>query len=359
MNSRSQSKKPITKAAKVLNAKKSKKSQKSKLPEGSKKSGLESVAVAYTNQRTTGKPSTTHLPNGDVIIEHCEFIADLKGSVNFATVPFPINPGQTVSFPWLSQIAPNYESYKFEYLDFEYQNTVGSQTPGLVMLGADYDASDPAPVDKTQFAAYQDYTREVPWKGFTQHNRKENLNKRKSYYVRTGATPANADVKLYDVGNLFVGTQGMSDDSNVGEIYVRYKIRFMTPQIQNPAVGTSKSAKLTSTASVAPSFVAGSNAPLVVSGVNSSQVTLTAQSAYACLVNCYCSSSSGSPTFVTTGSTCTVQNVQPSSGGTGTPNFGIYCAELLFGPGQTFVFQNTTSAQTTNMSIGQFNTAVL
>ncbi len=361
MNSRAQSTKP-QKANKLTNAKKPKSAKpRSKNPEGSKKSGLESVAVAYSNQRTTGKPSTTHLPNGDVVVEHCEFIADLKGSVNFATVPFPINPGQINTFPWLSQIAPNYESYKFDYLDFEYQNTVGSQTPGLVMLGADYDASDPAPADKTQFAAYQDYTREVPWKGFTQHNKKENLSKRKSYYVRTGSPPPNTDIKLYDVGNLFAATQGMADDSNVGEIYVRYKVRFMTPQIQNPAVGTSRSAKVASTAAAAPAFVAGSNVPLSVSGANSSSVTLTALSSYSCLINCYCTNSaSNTPVFSTAGSTCTIQTVQPAIAPPAAPQFGIYTAELLFAPGQTFIFQNTgISPATTNMSIGQFNTSVL
>jgi hypothetical protein len=271
---------PITKRARQLNQIKSTKPKKKF---ESSTSRTQSVAAAYSNKNVTGKPNQTHLPNGDCIVEHSEFIQDIPGSVAFGVAGLPVNPGQSTMFPWLSQIAPNYESYKFETLIFTYENAVGSQTAGKVLLGVDYDASDPAPVDKQQFASYQGYSSDAPWKTFTQHNSRENLSKRSSYYVRSGAVPANSDIKLYDVGNLFVATQGMSDATNVGELYVKYRIKFMTPQIQNPAVGLSKSAAVSTIGGVV-SKVSGSNAPITVAGdVNSQTITFT--SAFNCLVN--------------------------------------------------------------------------
>lgn len=321
----------------------------------SKASGLESVPVAFSKQRTTGKPDLKHLPNGDVMIDHVEFIGDVAGSVAFATTTSPVNPGLPSSFPWLSQIAPNYESYLFEQLDFEYQNSVGSNTAGVVMLGVDYDASDPPPISKLQFASYQDYNREAPWKPFEQKNRRPNLQKRKSYYVRIGNLSANQDIKLYDTGNLFVGTQGMSGATNVGELYVKYRVRLMTPQLQNPAVGLSRSSRAVYTSGPdAIAVVAGSNAPLTFTG-NATTATITASSAYSGLVSVL-ATGGALPVLTTTGSTATIEN--PQSFGAVTNTLGSYQVAWL--AGQTLVINNTAGTPSTlGFQIGQFNTSEL
>lgn len=320
---------------------------------GSSDSKTQSVAAAYTKKHTTGKPTQYHLPNGDCVIEHEEFIQDINGSVAFTTTGLSVNPGIPETFPWLSTIAPNYESYCFDKLEFEYQNAVGSQNSGTVMLAVDYDASDPAPVSKVQIASYQDYAKENVWRSFVQRNSRQNLMKRSSYYVRTGSLSANQDIKLYDVGNLFPSTQGMADASTVGELYVRYKVRFMTPQIQNAAVGLARSAVIQTTAT-ASSVTAGSNAGLTVTG-NSLAYTVTSVRPYNCLVNVVSTGDPGTQTVTLTG-TALVNNPNNLYNGT---NSVMRSFHVNFLPGQTLIISNTgPNPNLSTAQFAQFNTSL-
>jgi hypothetical protein len=58
----------------------------------------------------------------------------------------------------------------------------------------------------------------------------EDLNKQKSYFVRPGSAPVGTDIKLYDVGNLYVITSGVTTSGGTcGELYVEYDVLLMTP----------------------------------------------------------------------------------------------------------------------------------
>jgi hypothetical protein len=48
--------------------------------------------------------------------------------------------------------------------------------------------------------------------------------------LRTGAVPSGTDVKLYDVGNFFVGTTGGVNTDPIGKLYVEYEVEFFVPQ---------------------------------------------------------------------------------------------------------------------------------
>ena len=316
----------------------------------------EYLPVATSNRRVTGKPDIVHLPNGDCVIEHSEFFADLNGTAAFTALQFAVNPGVSGTFPWLSQIAQNYESYVFDKLEFEYQNAVGSTAIGTVMLAVDYDASDPPPVDKIQLASYQDFVREAPWVPFIQKNRPQNLRKRSSFFVRVGALSPNQDIKLYDTGNLVVATQGMAGATPVGELYTKYRVKFMTPQLQNPAIGTSKSSRVSALgALVAPVASAASNAPLIYGG-NGTTLTSTATQAYSALVSITISSGATPPVLDTSASTCTIE--LPNSSVTGNSLTGFL--QVSFLTGQVLSIGNS-AANPANivLQFGQFNTAGL
>lgn len=337
-----------SKAQKVSNGK-------SNLAIRGSKSKLETAPSAQSRFRSTGNPKQTNLPNGDVVIEHLEFIRDIAGSIPFAVTSSPVNPGQPATFPWLSQVAPLYESYLFEKLEFQFQNTCGSDTSGLAMLAIDYDASDPAPSDKIQMASYQGYARDASWKDFSHHSSLANLRKQKSYYVRSQALSANQDIKLYDVGNLFSAVVGTSADVPlVGELYVKYKVRLMTPQLGNVAVGLSKSARFTAS-TAANVTIAGSNAPLTITGNTTSGTVLTASAPYSCLVSLIATSLSGSPSTDTSASTCTIEAASTVINATTL----MYSAQLTFSAGQTFSFVQGAAPNNQNISVGQFNTPVL
>jgi len=94
----------------------------------------------------------------------------------------------------------------------------------------DYDAIDASPANKQQALAYRRSVRSAPWNDCCHTSVAEDLHKLKSQFVRAGALPANADLKTYDTGNLFVITQGVTTASAVcGELYVEYSLKLMTP----------------------------------------------------------------------------------------------------------------------------------
>lgn len=171
------------------------------------------------------------MSNGRTTISHREFIADISGSPAYASTSYAVNPGDSVTFPWLAAIARNYESYKFRSLTFEYRTTASSITKGSVMMALDYDASDAPPADKCKLMAYAGASRSAAWDENNFRARPADLTKfAKERYVRIPGLTI-VDIKTYDVANLFIATQGMEDSLEVGELYVNYTVELQTPQL--------------------------------------------------------------------------------------------------------------------------------
>lgn len=197
---------------------------------------LRSVPAAMGSVKNTGRPKMqSSSANGDSRIVHREYLTDVTMATVFTATTYPINPGYSTTFPWLSQVAQRYESYRFSALRFCFETATSSTETGTVMLVPDYDSLDSAPVNKTQALAYRSSARAQPWLSFCQSSLKEDISKRQSYYVRTGSIPANADSRLYDVGNMFLCVQGSSTNV-VGELWVEYDVTLMTPQIEGSAL---------------------------------------------------------------------------------------------------------------------------
>jgi len=256
---------------------------KAKLVENKFDKGLvkrEFAPLALGRVRRSQRPVISSIGNnGDVVIAHREYITDLSGSVGFAAISFPVNPGLPGTFPWLSSVASRFESYAFDKLCFKFETEKSASTNGSVLGAIDYDASDSAPANKTQVMSYRSATRSQTWEDFDMSSLSEDLHKRKSYFTRFGSLTANEDIKLYDTGNFFFCTQGQADTTLVGELYVEYIIRLMTPQIGNPGLGTSLYGAYSGTTNGLPFETIGgsTNLPATVAstGTTASQTTFT------------------------------------------------------------------------------------
>jgi hypothetical protein len=183
--------------------------------------------------------------NGDCRVVHREYIQDITAAASgpptaFAVTQLAVNPGQAGTFPWLSSVARNFESYRFKKLKFCYETEAPSSLGGSLVVSLDYDATDTAPVTKQQAMAYRNAVRSAPWEPCCHTSAQEDLNKQKSYFVRPGAQPANTDIKTYDAANAFVCTQNVTTSSAVcGELYVEYDVELLTPVYEVAAgVGT-------------------------------------------------------------------------------------------------------------------------
>lgn len=196
--------------------------------------------IAKSMTRRTQKPFMETKPNGDAHIRHREYVADIVAGTGtasvFTTTTYAVNPGQATTFPWLSRISTNYESYSFNSLRFDYETEAPSTLGGTLVLTLDYDASDPPPTSKQQAMTYRSAVRSAPWSACQHTSIKEDLHKSKTNFIRPGLQPAGTDIKTYDIGNLFAISQGVSTASAVlGELYVEYDVVLMTPVYEPPS----------------------------------------------------------------------------------------------------------------------------
>jgi hypothetical protein len=337
------------------------KQQKKKAPQQSATRVINAPVAKTQVSRTPAPRINRSFPNGDVEVEHTEFLGDISGSVAFAVNAFAINPGLYTSFPWLYQMAQLYESYRFSKLRFEFRTEAATSSTGSVMGVVDYDPSDPAPTSKVQMATYRGYRRSAPWNNFVQESIAEDLNKRKSYFVRNGAVAANQDIQLFDVGNFFLATERQADTTVVGELYVHYKVRFMTPQLSNPGLGSALSSRYSWQTSQGTSVItiSGSKAPLVctVPGGNPGSLALTANAPYNGLV-CWVGRGDGPMSLTTTGTTATFDTLQVGST-TGTAQVTCANVQVSFQPGQMLVLTPTVACTNAGISVGQFDSVQL
>jgi len=175
------------------------------------------------------------------VIEQDEFIAVVNGT-NSATptvTPYPINPGQVGTFPWLSKVALLFEKYTFEALEFYFKTRTSqfqTQGQGAVVLSCDYDAADAPPTTLQQTLDMDPHVDDVPYEQLRLFLQPFELNdggRRKGKYVRPGALPGGGDIKTYDAGNLFVTTVNNGSTAELGELRVRYRVRLEVPVLES------------------------------------------------------------------------------------------------------------------------------
>lgn len=234
-------------------------------------SKLYSAPAAQGRVNTTQRPMVSGSPyvgDGSTRIRHREFLADISGSVAFAVTSFSINPGLTSTFPWCAKYpARGYESYLADNIRFCYESEKSSNTDGSVMLAVDFDASDAAPPNKTQLMAYHNAVRSNVWLECCYEASKADLQKfGVQRYVRSGAVPSGTDIKTYDVGTLFIATQGCVDTSKIGELYIEYDVQLHTPQLDFSDSASADSVNLTGAVSVSDSSYLGTT-PTYVGGL--------------------------------------------------------------------------------------------
>lgn len=176
-----------------------------------------------------------------VIIEEMEYIGEVtSNSTSFSLLnTYPINPGQSSTFPWLSTIAKNYEKYEFLSLQWIYkpevsQYATNGQT-GKILLSVDYDASDAPPQNKQQMEDVVPHSDAMPYQQLKLNCRPKEMHKNSdAKFIRPGNLPANSDIKTYDAGNLFVGTSAIATNTGtLGELHVKYIVKFSIPILES------------------------------------------------------------------------------------------------------------------------------
>jgi len=310
-----------------------------------------SVPVAQGKVNKSGKAKIERSNNEEIVISHREYLGDIAGSINFATTSYQINPGQPISFPWLSNIAAQYESYRFEKLEYFFETQAATTATGTIVLAVDYDSNDATPLNKQQAMAYANSVRSPPWSSCCHSSSKLDLNKQKSYYVAKGSLASNQDINLYATGYIYICVQGQAGTTAIGELYVDYRVRLMTPQLANPAIGLSFYSAFSGTSNAAPFATKTGNVPATVSssGTTTSISTWTFSQAwegYVTIVLVGTGFSTGM--FAPTGTATSVENGEaaPAAGTNAVASYSVTAA-----PAQTFIL---TISDTTITSSSAF-----
>lgn len=220
------------------------------------KSTVVTVPAAIGNKIIKPKANVNPLKDG-IRVSNTEYIAELAGSINFNVNSYSVQPGNGDVFPWLANLAAMYETYTFEKLVFHFKTEKSTSTSGTVLMAVDYDASDSAPLNKQQLMTYSNAVRTQPWANIALACPATDLQKIKTRFVNFGVIPIGADQKLYNVGNLFVCTQGCADTTVLGELYVEYTVVFRTPQYDANAWAAAGSNLSTGTTGITAARVLG------------------------------------------------------------------------------------------------------
>lgn len=188
-----------------------------------------------------GDPPSIINSTSGFIVRHREYIGDVVATTGFTLQTFPINVALSGTFPWLSATAQNFENYKMRGLVFEYKSTSSdavlssatSSALGTVIMATQYDPLDPAFPDKRVMENYEFANSSKPSLSFYHPVEcSKNQNTINEYFTRAGAIPANADLRLYDVGLFNVATTGMQAAGGViGELWATFEVELLKPKM--------------------------------------------------------------------------------------------------------------------------------
>lgn len=180
------------------------------------------------------------------ILSHREYLTDITsgptlvdGATSFNYRTYNINPGLMTSFPWLARVAQNFEEYEMLGCLFEYKGTSAgalnstNTALGTVVLSTQYNVlNDPFNSKLTQENYEFAQSLKPAESGLHAVECARNQNVLPRLYIRTGLPPADADMRLYDMGEFQISTVGMQAANVVlGELWVTYHIALYKPRV--------------------------------------------------------------------------------------------------------------------------------
>ena len=174
------------------------------------------------------------------IITHTEFIRDIRGSTSFAVDTFDISASNNSLFPWLSQIAKNYEQIVWQGLVFQFKTTsamaVSSTNTalGTVVMATQYDVLEEQFINKQQMENREFSVSGSPSQSILhaiECDPKMTSNQGLYYIDLPSNSNNDSDPRLYNIGKFSIATVGMQAAATIGELWVSYKVCLMKPRI--------------------------------------------------------------------------------------------------------------------------------
>lgn len=188
-----------------------------------------------------GPPAIHNTRMRSFIMRHREYLGDVVTAPDssFNVTSFAINPGLPASFPWLAQLAQNFEQYRVLGLVYEFKSTSAdalnstNTALGSVIMATEYN-SDSAPFATKIQMENHEMANSCRQSCSMLHavECKPSLTSISELYVRTDTPPDGQDLRLYDLGRFSIATVGQQGANvNIGELWVTYEIELLKPQL--------------------------------------------------------------------------------------------------------------------------------
>lgn len=173
------------------------------------------------------------------VICHREYLGDILSTTGFENRQYPINPTNSKTFPWLSQLAVNYQQFRFHGIIFEFRPMItdftSSGQPGVLVFATNYNANEPAFQSKVEMEN-SEYAVSVKPTLSLIHAIECNPQETTITKLYTDLE-SNADPRFTTLGNMQLATVGNASANIVlGELWVSYCVEFFKPKLV-PEIG--------------------------------------------------------------------------------------------------------------------------
>lgn len=194
-----------------------------------KKNGARSTAPVAVSRTVRIPPAKLRSSGNTVTVSHREYWRAITSTTGSSIVTRNINPGRADMFPWLSNVASNYEQYRFKRLKFTYVSVQATSYSGRVGMAYESNPSAPGPSSRGDFFNVSPNVEESPWEDMDLHVKttKEIL------FVRGYGQTTGGTYNTYDFGQVSLLAALNPDSATVcGEVFVDYEIELFNPVFQ-------------------------------------------------------------------------------------------------------------------------------
>lgn len=180
--------------------------------------------------------------NQELLLSHTEYLQDIYGgdSAAFTNNRLALNPGILENFPFLAQIAANYEEYEFIQLLFHFKSTVDASisntgTTGTLIMATNYNSDAQSFKSKEAMMQYHGAHSTRLDKDMIHGVECEPTKNAGSAirYVRTMPVP-DGDTKDFDLGTFqwaLVNLPSQFFNQQLGELWVTYTVKLAKPKL--------------------------------------------------------------------------------------------------------------------------------
>jgi len=180
-----------------------------------------------------------HSDLGIIRVQHREYITDIRTGTNVPEgLLFAINPFNSAMFPWLSNIATNFEQYRIAGMVVEYISNSGSAVSstnaalGSISIATQYNADMPGFNSKRELLNHYYAVSAAPSQNMVHAIEcKEAYDPYKLYWVRQPDQPLPGDSRIQDYGVVNIIAQGSQSTYIAGELWVTYDIYLYKPRL--------------------------------------------------------------------------------------------------------------------------------